>query len=125
MRRASFINGGCGGQSNDASPFNSKFTVLKFNSPQVQFSKFNNGLIGSDNFPQRGLFSNVSNYSFAHSSALAGDIFSQSSSNFSQPLSVHSGASTSGYSALSENMNPMISNENAFKHNPLCGFDEE
>jgi len=24
-----------------------------------------------------------------------------------------------------ENMNPLIPNGNAFKHNPICGFDEE
>lgn len=76
MRRNSFINGT--GQSNDTSPFNSKFTVLKFQSPQVQHSKFHNGLIGADNFANRGLFSNASNYSFAHSSSTS-DIFSQAS----------------------------------------------
>jgi len=37
------MSSGCG-LSNDSSPFNSKFTVLKFNSPQVPQSKFGNGL---------------------------------------------------------------------------------
>lgn len=105
--RRNTLLSGCG-LSNDSSPFNSKFTVLKFNSPQVQLGKFSSGLMSQDSYGNRGIFSNASNYSFSQSS----DIFSQAASNYTN------------MSALSENMNPLISSS-AFKHNPICGFDED
>lgn len=91
----------------DASPFNSKYTVLKFNNSASPVKHSQGGFIADSGFP-RGLFSNSSNYAYpSHSEG-----FSQ----FSQS-SMLSGAAC-------ENMSPAYS-QHAFKHNPLSGFDED
>lgn len=49
----------------DSSPFNSKFTVLKFNNAASSSAKFGNQILGSEphSMLQRGLFSNRANQS--------------------------------------------------------------
>lgn len=98
-------------QDFDSSPFNSKFTVLRFNNQTSAFgpqlSKQGAGLFSQDfSVMQRGHFSNVSNYAQSYLS----DTISQSSQ--------------SSAFGLSENMSPPT-HQPTFRHNPLSGFDEE
>jgi len=62
--RKSSLLSGCA-MSNEISPFNSKYTVLKFNKSQGKHSKYANGLFPSESFMPRGLFSSSSNLSFS------------------------------------------------------------
>jgi len=99
-----------GGNPCDSSPFNTKFTVLKFNNQSSIQQQYNSSPFGTDSSRPRGLFSNSLNYN-NHGTQ-------ESFSQCSQSSMSHSG------SLLSENTSPVLS-QHAFKHNPLNGFDED
>jgi hypothetical protein len=62
--RKSALLSGCG-LSSDSSPFNSKFTVLKFNNPTPYNGKFGFGKHLSEPGTTKGIFSNATNTSFS------------------------------------------------------------
>ena len=62
--KKSTLFSGCA-QNNDSSPFNSKFTVLKFGSGKKSSPQYGQYSFGSEAYAARGLFSNSSNFSFS------------------------------------------------------------
>lgn len=106
QKRSSYANvsahKGCG-ISSETSPFNSKFTVLKFNSPQVS-NKFHNGLASSEGTSFRQLFANASNHSNSNKKSSGNDIFSMGGRTSSS--SFMSASPFGQQSVLSENVNP-------------------